>query len=376
MKSVSTNNLYQSTFMPIFQNAETKIKVLILTAFLLMYDKSVLMTEIMTLIKEVDKKIPKDLKDRQTYLNGLNRSASKMVYQFYDLPKLNYINNKERVLKIVEGKKPIINNPSQLETYITQNKPKLDLWAEQKGVPYIKDYGKQVKTKVNELAETSITTDEPDKKSISLWQKAELDIRHDNQMQQLNDLTDSGVELAWISSHPNCSKRCEAWQGELVSLTQRAANPDKSVKNFKYRKSSFVVGKVDGHKVYSLLDIMDTETGNGYTNNIINGFNCRHHLVPYTKGTSAPKEFTEKEIKQQREIEQNIRDIERNIRKLKSKLALEEKKLALTKKDTIESKTIANNVKLLKKEIKSLTDYYKSYCERNGYSWYQYRIDI
>lgn len=362
--------------MPIFQNAETKIKLLILTAFLLMYDKAVLMAQIMVLLKEVDKKIPKTLKDRESYINGLNRSASKMVYKFYDLPKLNYINEKEKVLKIVEGKKPTINNPSQLETYISQNKPQLDLWAEQKGVPHIRDYAKQVKARQNELAETSITTFEPEKKSISLWQKAELDIRHENQMKQLSDLTDSGVQLAWISSHPNCSKRCEAWQGELVSLTQRAASPERTVKKFKYKKSLYLVGKVDGHKVYSLLDIMDTETGYGYQNNIINGFNCRHHLVPYTKGTSAPKEFSEEDIKKQREIEQNIRDIERNIRKLKSDLALEERKLSLTKKDTNEYKTISNNVKMLKKEIKSLESYYKAYCERNGYAWYQYRIDI
>ena len=376
MKSVSTNDLYQSTFMPQFQEAETKIKKIILTAFLLMISLDALMKQITSVIRETEKHIPTNLKDRENYINGLWMSSQKLIKRYYYQPKLNFINTKEKVLKVVEGKKPDIKTPVDLVGYIEDNKPQLDMWAEQKGVPYVENYGKKVQERITQLSNEEITTSETGKKPISLWQKAELDVRHENQVKMLDDLLASGVEYAWISSHPNCSVRCETWQGELVSLTKRAVSPQSEVKNFKYNKSSYLVEKLDGHNVYSLQDIMATETGYGYTNNIINGFNCRHHLTPYKKGSSAPTEYNEEDIRKQRLIEQRIRDLERDIRKKKANLVLLENQYRIYNKvnDTTSIKELKKKIENLKATIKRLVAYYKKFCEKYGYAWYEYRI--
>ena len=362
MKSVSTNNLYQSTFMPIFQEAEKKIKQVILLCFLLYLTMPVLMNKVSEIIRDTVKKIPEDLPDRESYINGLNRKTQILITIYYSKPKARYESLKTSIYNLID-ERPDISSPSELASYIESNRETLNMWAERKGVPYIRDYPKELKLRLNKLANEELTTSESGKKPITLWQKAELDLRHEKQMSMVQDLIDSGVEYAWISSHPNCSKRCEKWQGKLVSLTKHATMPN------------FRVERLDGIWVYSLPDIMSQVDKYGYQNNIINGFNCRHHLTPYKKGTVAPTRYSKEEIATQRAIEQRIRELEREIRKLHSKLSLLEIQLKVYNKS---NKTIAKSIKTeitnLKDEIKYLTAYYKKFCEVNGYAWYDYRI--
>ena len=359
MKSVSTNNLYQSTFMPIFQEAETEIKAAIMLAFLLSTKIGVLLVIIGNIIKKTEKKIPKDLKDRESYINGMYRKSQILINKYYQKPRLQFeiVKNNLQELTDVE-----IKTPKDLISYINENQTQINMWAEQKGVPYIENYPKKVAERINQLSTEVLTTSEPNKKPISLWQKAELDVRHDNQMSMLNDLVNSGVEYAWISSHPNCSKRCQKWQGKLVSLTEHG-------------DSSFYVKMLDGNRVYSLPDIMAQTDKYGYQNNIINGFNCRHKLYPYKKGETPPADYSAKDIAKQREIEGKIRELERQIRGKKSKLSLLEKEYQLYNKS---NKKLASEIKkrivALKDEIKRLIAYYKQFCEINGYAWYEYRI--
>lgn len=362
-KSASTNDLYQSTFMPIFQDAETKIKKIILIAFLLMLSVDVLMTQIKDVIKDVDKQIPKDLKDRQNYINGLWMKSNVLIKKYYQKPKLDFIVNRNKVVNISDKTPTKIDTPAKLVGYETKNKQQIDMWSEQKGVPHIENYAKKIKEYENALSNEVMTTSEPGKKPISLWQKAELDVRHDHQMKMLEDLKAQGVEYAWTSTHPNCSKRCEKWQGKLMSLTEPST------------MSGFRVKKMDGHWVYSLTEIMAQTDKYGYQNNIINGFNCRHHLIPYKKGTLPPREYTAQEIKRQRLVEERIREMERDIRKKKSKLSMLESELKIYNKinDKL-AKEVQQRIKNLKAHIQQMTDYYKSFCERYGYAWYEYRI--
>lgn len=364
LKDVYTNSLYQSTFLPIFERAETKIKELVLVAFLFNRNKYFLRLAIAEIIANVSKKIPQDLHDKDVYLSSLVKKSEYYISKYYDKPLIQY--NQVRNLTIASTPHrtvvPKIENPKQLYDLV-QSK---SLWAEAKGNPNVVNYPKEVKKYVNDLGGDPFTIIENGKHPISIWQKAELDVRYENQMQNLQNMRMEGIQYAWLSSHPNASKRCSAWQGELVALEGHAISPQTVVnhKTFKYNKSSFLIGKIDGHKVYSLSDIMDVvDDKYGYHNNIICGFNCRHRLIPY-KGQAAPKEYTKEEIEQQRAIESRIRELERKIRTLKKKLTLFDK---LNDKATIRS---------LKAQIKELTAYYKSFCEKNGYAYYTYRIDI
>lgn len=360
---MATNDLYQSTFMPIFQKAETKIKTLILAAFLFSTSIVLLRNQIDGIIKWAVSQVPKDLHDRNAYLKGLKNKSEQFIKLYYKKPHNDFIVAKSELLRTVpKGKEPpIINNPHDL---LEITKRPQNLWAEAKGTPYVSNYGREVKKTIQQLANDPTTTYEPGKHPISLWQKAELDVRYSNQMDNLEDLKKQGVQYAWLSSHPNCSKRCESWQGELVAINKHAKSPQKRVnKNFNYNKSSFVVGEIDGHKVYSLPDIMDVDGPYGYKNNIYNGFNCRHHLIPYN-GQNGPNDYDEKDVAKQRQIEAQIREMERKIRQLKTQALLYKQSGQI------------NVAKSIEKSVKILIENYKRFCETNGYAWYQYRINI
>lgn len=352
VKSATTNNKYQSTFMPIFSNAEARIKKLVVFAFWVKMPKTMLVFQIMQIIKEVKKDIPKDLYNRESYINGLVQSSNKLVREYEKATSM--FNKYHKKLVDENGVVRFVKSPQDLNKLMESQTPRERklMWSEAKGSPNVYDYQKEIKKFIDNVSDRPFVTKEPGKKAISLWQKAELDVRYNKQMEMLSELLDKGVELAYISSHPDCSKRCEKWQGKLVSLTKHAT------------MSGFRVGKVDGKTVYSLPDIMAQVDKYGYHNNIICGFNCRHKLHEYVKGQSAPTHYTKEEVKQQREIEQRIRLKERQIRLLKMKL---NDYTIIGDKDEIRT---------LKRRIKLSTVDYKKYCERNGYAWYQYRINV
>lgn len=265
-KESLTNSYYQSTFLPIFQRAETEIKKLIVSYFWLFKSKLELKTRIDGIIEAVDKKIPADLINRNSYINGLRVKAEKLLSKYYDYAIGTYFVVSSIILRGIDQRQrpPKITNPKELTEFIESGGiQKYDVKFDAKGSIRVNDYERKVKEFINNVSNQPFTTLESDgRKPISLWQKAELDIRHENQMEMLDKLIQDGVELCWISSHPDASERCEKWQGKLVSLTEHAT------------MSGFRVRKVDGNWVYSLPDITAVKDKYGYTNNIIVGFNC------------------------------------------------------------------------------------------------------
>ena len=371
-KSVSANSLYQSKVLPIFEEAETRIKLAILSAFLTMQPKYLLLYTIMSIIKGVSNKLPTEMTNKEAYINGLYKSSLRWIKLSYDRPKIKYLETKQRVEEIIPSnyKAPKLDTPVNLDRFINTNRTKLNMWAEAKGTPFITNYYKEIEQRIKVLSENPSLTSEPGKKSISLWQKAELDVRYEHQMDMLYELIEKGVEYAYISSHPNCSKRCETWQGSLVSLTKRAISPQQKIKNFNYDKRSFECDKVDGKTVYSLTDIMNCVDEYGYQNNIICGFNCRHRLSEY-KGQHAPTDYDKTDIKEQRKIENKIRALERKIRALKKEYELLKKDYTLTR-----SKDVKQQLDFLKIQIDKMVEYYKRFCESNGYAYELYRIQV
>lgn len=350
--------------MPIFSDAESRIKKLVVFAFWNAKPKTWLVYEIMKIIAQVKKDIPKDLMNRESYINGLVKSSNKLVAS-YEIMNHRFVSNIKQ--PIVRNTNYRFKNPQELKelmTSLTLNE-KQSMWSQAKGYPNVADYDHQVKKFIDGVTDRPFVTAEKGKKPISLWQKAELDVRYTKQMEQLTALNEAKVKYAWLSSHPDCSERCAVWQGELVSLNKRAKNPQKKINKYSdINKDRFLVGELDGHKVYSLPDIMDVVDKYGYRNNIISGFNCRHHLTEYHKGSSAPKEYTEEQVKRQRNIEHKIRMMERRIRLLKMKL---NDFIIINDKKAITS---------LKHEIRTEVENYKRYCTQNGYAWEKYRIDV
>lgn len=166
---------------------------------------------------------------------------------------------------------------------------------------YSKDYMRMVNERLNYLAEIEPKADYSNR--VTLRNIAEIQVRADHHTEEINKLVADGEDLVWIIPHSNASERCEPWQGKLYSLSGK-------------------YGNIDGISYQPLSNATDvfetTRTGKVYKNGCISGFNCRHKLEPYRKGTKIikiPAEVVEKE----RKINDTQRYMERNIRVWKEK---------------------------------------------------------
>ncbi len=311
------------------QRLERAIKVLILLCALNLVSRNILLYKINVLISKYNKELPKELIDRDKYIVGAYSSAMTMVKQVYEPLVYNFVPS-ENIQKPIDYVK--------------------DLTILEKGSPTEKYYPTLINNALKNLNRRELVYSDNGKKPISLWQKTELDIRHEEQMKMVQRAIDSGHDLWWLSSHANSSERCEPWQGKLVSLSLPPID------------NSFWTGKVvDGHKVYSFNAIENVVDKYGYKNNIINGFNCRHKLIKYVKGKDEPIHYDKNDVDQVRKLEKIQREMERAIRKKKTELATTE----LVDKD---------KAKKLKRQIRGLTAQYRDFCYKHGLVREDYRI--
>ena len=354
-KNESAEHEYQSQFLPIFSHAEIQIKKTIAKFFWELKPKTILLMTLNKYISEIEKKIPQNVYNRQAYIDGLKVTTMKYVNKYYSQARSIFAGVLGLLVanQVKLGEKiPNINSPKQLITYMQNTKIKYNMWSQAKAAVMVQNYPQKLKEYVGKFSRDTLVTSEPGKKPISLWQKAELDIRYEKQMEMVNELKENGEDLCWISTHPDCSKRCEKWQGKLVSLTLPS----------KY--SGFRVMKVDGHWVYSLTDIMKQTDKYGYHNNIINGFNCRHYLKPYKPNSYPPKQYDGEDVRKMREVNSDLRGIERQIRFYK-----QEEKLYNSKGDKL-------NALKSRHKAQVLTKLYYDTCRKYGFAILQYRIEI
>lgn len=168
------------------------------------------------------------------------------------------------------------------------------------GVPahtYGKEYAEAVRGALRELVNSEPMYDG----HVSLRNIAEMTVRYDRQMKNIDALKARGVNLVQSSRHANCSKRCEKWQGGYYTL-------DNTYKT------------VDGIQFQPLKNATDqfytTKAGKVYKNGHITGFNCRHTLYAYEKGKTQPM-VSARTIERERAIDRRMREMERKIRKYK-----------------------------------------------------------
>lgn len=108
----------------------------------------------------------------------------------------------------------------------------------------------------------------------SLRNRAEMEVRYNDHLEQIERLREGGNRLVIASAHADCSERCRPWQGRVYSLDGSR-------------------GVTDDGRVYVPLEeatdiFYTTKAGKVYKNGLL-GFNCRHYLVPYRTGYAFPK---------------------------------------------------------------------------------------
>lgn len=333
----------QSAFLPQIEKTSTRLKETVVLFAFLGLGIYALRRALHAIILAMSHKLPADFPDKQSYVLGLQAAAATMIHTFYR-PVVNRFHIETREITADNIKEQALPRFASLQEHY-------DLWAEQKGSHRIYNVKKFMKERMHELASLEITP-ATTKKPISIWAKAEIDLRAETQMQMLEKMKEEAV-YCWLSSHPDCSKRCAPWQGKLVDIVHHAELPGFKMKT-----------KLDGHTVYSLVDIMNQIDQWGYKNNIIVGFNCRHYLLPWTPRSLPPKRFSAQDIKKERAINAKLRAMEREIRKIK-----QEAKLYARIKD----RAMAER---LQWDAAKKIAYYKSFADKNGFAWYQYRIEV
>ena len=118
----------------------------------------------------------------------------------------------------------------------------------------------------------------------------------------------------------------------------------------------------DGEKVEGYEEF---ESTCGYGEMLgIGGINCYHQFEMNYTGEPIAKQYTDKEVQRQYELSQEQRSYERAIRKLKSAKAVYE-----TAGDKEMAKAIGNNVRMA-------TDRLRTFCERNGLKYYNWRTQV
>ena len=177
------------------------------------------------------------------------------------------------------------NTVEQFRGYITNTKL---------GDVLIRDYNKKIEKQVKLIADTPFKYTDVNGRKISIRNKVEMATRYQANQKDIKMLKDNGVKLVWTSSHANASPRCSPYQGKLYSLDGTS-------------------GTIDGIKYTPLEDVLKLNGGNS----IINGYNCRHYLIEYEKGSKAPRHFTQAEMEKEYAIDIKQRNLENRIRQLK-----------------------------------------------------------
>ena len=254
----------------------------------------------------VDRKIKKIISDtaKQIKIPALREVGIKSLIAFYNaqwrtiqmlgdpviLLLLNNLTDKTRAEIDKEKDIKKLQDKGVLSEYESQ--------ARLLGVPlreyadkYMKD---RVQPVMKRLAELQPLDPDRDDRKVSLRARAEMEVRYQSHVDEIDNLKQDGVKLVICSVHADCSERCAPWQGKVYSLDGTTGTTD------------------DGRK-YVPLEVATQRnfTKHGVPNGLL-GFNCRHYLIPYKSGFSFPKPNAAEERKEyaitlrQRQLERNV----------------------------------------------------------------------
>lgn len=332
----------------LLQDAITKIKQLIL--------KGASNEEINQVINNYVNKFV-DPATKRAFQKSLIQSANKMMYQY------NYntnILNQSFIQKVVKHYNLGTGMTQVNQTYTIDLKAiygeYLNKQIDQRktieefrnritntkyGSILIKNYDKQVKDQVKLLASEPAKYVAKDGRAISLRNKVEMAVRYEANQMDLAQYKQNGIKLVWTSSHADASPRCTPFQSKLWSLDGTS-------------------GIIDGHRYQPIEIALDANGGNS----IINGYNCRHYLIEYEKGSTAPRQFTSKEIQKEYKIDQKQRLYENEIRHKK------------TMETLLRQQGFKEEASKMRKQWQNLNKRYEEYSIKNGRAFYRWRTLI
>ena len=318
----------QNEFLLNVKSCETNIKKIILDGTISGYSKNRILDFAFSELDKLKSLIEKiDFPNKQDYIKSLERyiiylvnnysQKAQMVFliffslMVYEINKFKndylldvnirdvlspYIKSNRDIIDFLNGKIKIVNRDREITKIINKflkSKPK-----------EMETYELELDKIIINLADDNLAVySELGKKPLGLYQKTEIDIRQEKQEKMLEELRQQNIDLVWTSAHESASKRCAPYQGKLCSLNRHADNEDFTLNE-----------KVDNYIVYSLLDIMNVIDAYGYKNNIINGFNCRHFLIPYVKGSKPPRKIKKEIIEKERAENRKMRYYEERAR--------------------------------------------------------------
>lgn len=298
------------------------------------------------------KNLPKEIENIEYYKNVLLTNAIIWQRQFWSaVSNLKALTVQLIKYKNLAEKIPMIKNADKMTPIeLYQTMVKVGERFRTLGVTSAIDYPNRLRKEIRKLGGTSADTIQIGERKTRLIAKIELDLRYEYQLKMIQEKKESGHDLYWISTHSSCSKRCEPWQGKIVSVSLPAINEK--------HETGLVV---DGYKVYSLDSITSQLDKYGYKNNVIVGFNCRHTLIKYNKGDNPPPIYYKDEIKHDRKVNDKLRRYENTIRNLK--------KQAVVSIDKQERR-------LLKQRAKELTNEYIKFAQENQVAYYLWRLAL
>ena len=223
-------------------------------------------------------------------------------------------------------------------------------YSSAKGIPlqeFQKTYIDRVKTALSKMSETQALDPNDVTGRNSLRNLAEMQVRYERHLQDIQDLKDKGVNLVVCSVHGDCSERCSKWQGRVYSLDGTYGTTE------------------DGRKYVPLEEATDiyytTKSGRTYKNGLL-GFNCRHKLYPYKVGMLIPTVSAKEQIIE-RDITRRQRALERNV------LHWREEALMQKGVDVDEYKKSREKARYWYEE-------YKKYSKANGRAYYPDRVRV
>jgi hypothetical protein len=306
------------------------------------------------LILEFEKTIPKDFYYKNEIIKGLRIFKTKLFFDYKQTIDLGWSEIQALTMQLLKRK---VNNPTEFISVFLANTKNMDLnsiydvrkegtWMSQKGAIRVVDYYKKLTKQASDLAETVIK-ENTSKKALSVRSMVELSLRKQYHEDSMNEFKIAGVKLVWVSTHADCSKRCQPWQGRLYSLDSTTGNQD---------GHSFV-------PIQKATDVFGTTKRGAIFKNGLFGFNCRHYMIQYTYGSTYPLDYSAAEIRKEREITAKQRAMERGIFKLKHK--------SILLKDT-EPKESSE----LRKEAAQKTKEYIEFSKSNSHAYYPDRISI
>lgn len=340
------------------QEAQTLIKEAIIKAYKEDIPKNQVSLQIKKIIKDATIDIP--IEDRRQVQYALAQNAQRWDYTYRQ--SLRVAN--AAILKSIDKlarRKPEINNIAKSYNINLREFMGLDprkqnqiignfrnvLTQDSAGQPVIQSYEKIVKRQLKNLALDPANVYRLDRNGkpykMNLRNYAEMKTRYEANLEDLKKYAEDGKDLVWTSSHPDASPRCSPYQGKLYSIKGRT-------------------GTIDGIEFTPLDDALKGPRGDG--NGIINGYNCRHRLIPYTPKSRPPEDYDEATVKKENAINNRQRQYERNIRNMK----LEERALRAVGEDREASQ--------YRKRWQKLTSNYRKFSLKNGRAYYDWRTRV